>query len=310
MTRLDCSKAFDTCKFSILFSKLLEKGLPARVVRTIIFVYEEQYAWVRWCGSNSSLFTIVNGTRQGSILSPSLFAVCVDSLLVELRELGIGCKVAGVYMGAVGFCDDLLLLAPTRDGMQVILNTCQKFASKFNLKFSTDPNPEKRKTKCIFVCGKSKVQKPAPLVLDGKLLPWMESAAHLGNILHESGTMDKDAKVKRASFIRESTEVRETFEFASPTEVLQAVKLYCGSHYGSSLWHLGSDSVAQYFAAWRTCVKLAWQVPRQTYTYFLDQLLSCGISSVRTALKVCQVCKGVASQSIHGSIHHVWGCGR
>ena len=51
---------------------------------------EEQYAWIRWGGSNSSLFTIVNGTRQGSILSPSLFAVYVDSLLVELRELGIG----------------------------------------------------------------------------------------------------------------------------------------------------------------------------------------------------------------------------
>ena len=55
---------------------------------------------------------------------------------------------------------------PTRDGMQVMLNTCQKFATKFNLRFSTDPNPEKSKTKCIFVCGKSKVQKPAPLVLD------------------------------------------------------------------------------------------------------------------------------------------------
>ena len=100
MTLLDCSKAFDTCKFSILFSKLLEKGLPAMVVRTIIFVYEEQYAWVRWGGSHSSRFPLVNGTRQGSILSPSLFAVYVDGLLVQLRELGIGCKVAGVYMGA------------------------------------------------------------------------------------------------------------------------------------------------------------------------------------------------------------------
>ena len=173
-------------------------------------------------------------------------ALYVDDLLVELRRLGIGCKVAGVYMGAVGFCDDLLLMAPTRDGMQVMLDTCQRFALKYNLMFSTDPNPEKSKTKCIFVCGRKKtLQKPDPLHLDGKVLPWVESPVHLGNFIHESESMDKDAKVKRAAFIRESTELRETFGLPV-------------------LWQFDSQSAGQYFTSWRTCVKLAWQVPRQT----------------------------------------------
>ena len=74
--------------------------MPAIVVRVIIFVYEEQYAWVRWGGSRSCTFSIVNGTRQGSILSPALFALYVDELLVELRALGIGCKVADVHGGS------------------------------------------------------------------------------------------------------------------------------------------------------------------------------------------------------------------
>ena len=148
--------------------------------------------------------------------------------------------------------------------------------------FSTDPNPEKSKTKCIFVCGRSRnLQKPAPLFLDGKVLPWVESAAHLGNVIHESGTMDKDAKLKRASFIRESTELRETFGFASPSEVLRSVKLYAGSHYGSMLWQFQSESAGQYFTSWRTCVKLAWQVPRQTHTYLVDHLMCSGLSSLR-----------------------------
>ena len=119
---MGCSKAFDTCQFSTLFTRLIDRGMPDIVVRVIIFVYEEQYAWVKWGGSRSSLFPIVNGTRQGSILSPALFALYVDELLVELRSLGIGCKVAGVFMGAVGFCDDLLLQAPTSDGMQFMLD--------------------------------------------------------------------------------------------------------------------------------------------------------------------------------------------
>ena len=282
ITLLDCSKAFDTCKFSLLFSRLLDRGMPAIVVRVIIFVYEEQYAWVKWGGSRSSLFPIVNGTRQGSILSPALFALYVDELLAELRKLGIGCKVADVYMGAFGFCDDLLLLAPTRDGMQIMLDTCKRFADNHNLQFSTDPNPAKSKTKCIFVCGRAKkAVKPVPLVLDGKELPWVESALHLGHVLHESGNMDQDVKVKRANFINDSTEVREAFCFASPSEVLRAVKVYVGSHYGSNLWQLGGDMACQYFSAWRTCVKLAWQLPRATHTFLVDHLLSGDLTSVR-----------------------------
>ena len=72
--------------------------------------------------------------------------------------------------------------------------------------FSTDPNPEKIKTKCIFVYGRAQAKKkPVNLILYGNQLPWVESAAHLGHVLHQSGTMDKDVRMKRARFIDEST---------------------------------------------------------------------------------------------------------
>ena len=60
MTLLYCSKSFDMCKYSILFTKLLGKGLPAVVVRTISMVYEKQCAWVRWGKARSKVFPIVN----------------------------------------------------------------------------------------------------------------------------------------------------------------------------------------------------------------------------------------------------------
>ena len=282
VTLLDCSKAFDTCKFSILFNKLLKKNVPPIVVRALVAVYVNQYAWVKWGGARSSLFGISNGTRQGSILSPALFAVYVDDLLQELRSLGVGCYVANLFCGAVGFCDDILLMAPTRDGMQLMLNLCEDFATRNNLQFSTDPNPTKSKTKCIFMVGKRKnLSKPVPLVLSGKELPWVASATHLGHELHESGTMDYDATVKRAEFISKSTEIRETFFFAHPVEVLKAVKMFAGDLYGGNLWQLRGDKAQQVFNAWNTCIKLAWQVPRGTHTYMVDMLLSCGISHVR-----------------------------
>ena len=86
VTLLDCSKAFDTCQFSVLFDKLHKKKIPALVIRTLIFVYEEQTAWVSWGNAKSAQFGIVNGTRQGSVLSPYLFSIYVDELLENLRR--------------------------------------------------------------------------------------------------------------------------------------------------------------------------------------------------------------------------------
>ena len=39
LTVLDCSKAFDKCKFSLLFKRLLDKGLPPVVIRVIVYKY-------------------------------------------------------------------------------------------------------------------------------------------------------------------------------------------------------------------------------------------------------------------------------
>ena len=57
---LDCSKAFDKCRFDKLFSKLIEKGLPAIVVRVLAFIYEEQTGWVKLGGKRSSSFSLTN----------------------------------------------------------------------------------------------------------------------------------------------------------------------------------------------------------------------------------------------------------
>ena len=101
-TLLDCSR------FSTLFQKLLDRDLPAIVIRLLAYVYEEQAGCVRWDGIRSSEFSITNGTRQGSVLSPTLFSVYLDDLLKELRHLGLGCHVGGVWVDA----EDLMLLSP------------------------------------------------------------------------------------------------------------------------------------------------------------------------------------------------------
>ena len=282
ITVLDCSKAFDTCRFSTLFSKLMDTGMPPVVVRTFMFMYQQQFAWVKWGQSVSNMFNISNGTRQGSMASPALWSVYLDLLIKELRQLGVGCHVGGLYMGVVVYADDVLLMAPTRGAMQMMLDKCEEYAAQHNIMFSTDPNPSKSKSKCIFVCGtKKNLARPAPLTLCDRELPWVTTASHLGHELHETASMEHDAVVKRAIFIDKSVEIRESFSFASPVEILSAVKVYCCSFYGCMLWDLGGEGASQVFNAWTTAVKLAWAVPRGTRSYLVQQVLVSGLTSAR-----------------------------
>ena len=202
----------------------------------MMHIYEDQYAWVSWGKAKSGLFPITNGTRQGSVASPTLWAIYCDPLIQELRDLGVGAHVGGMFMGVTMYADNLLLIAPTRGGMQQMLDVCEDFELRYNISFSTDPNPAKSKSKCIFMIGeKRNLPKPTNLMLRGTALPWVSTARHLGHKLHEYGRMDHNAKVKHAEYIDKSVEIRETFGFASPVEVLQALKTYCSSFYGSML---------------------------------------------------------------------------
>ena len=279
---LDCSKAFDKCRFDKLFSKLIEKGLPAIVVRVLIFMYEEQTGWVTLSGKQSTSFTITNGTRQGSVLSPVIFSVYLDDLLRELRRLQLGCSIGGCWFGACGYADDLIIMAPNREVLQRMLDICEAYAVDHNLTFSTDPVPARSKTKCIYFCGRpGHVRYPQPVQLGGKDLPWVESADHLGHCVSQMTNMEKDCQRARAIFIRKSLEIREQFSFAKPENIMQAVQIFCMYAYGSKLWDLSSQVAEQYFKSWNTCVKLVHGLPRNTFTYLVEGFLSGSQVSLR-----------------------------
>ena len=174
---MDMSKAFDTVKHSVLFRKLLEQGLPFIIIRFILISYRRQKANVKWNKELSEFFNIENGVKQGAVLSAIFYCMYTNGLSQELRRQNIGCRIGLDYVGVVGFADDLFLMCPTFDGLQKMLVVCEKYASTHNLSFSTDPNPNKSKTKCMaFLLKKRNL---ANLSLCGNKLPWVNVGKHL-----------------------------------------------------------------------------------------------------------------------------------
>ena len=77
------------------------------------------------------------------------------------------------------------------------------------------------------------------------------------------------------------------FSFAYPVQVLGAVSLYACHFYGAMLWDLFGEPAEQMYRSWNTCVKLAWDLPRSTHNFFVDNLLAGSLPSVRQKL-LCQ----------------------
>ena len=134
--------------------------------------------------------------------SPTFWSVYLDPLIAELRESGVGCHVAGVYAGVVAYADDLMVLAPNRMAAQKMLYICDNYAKQYNMKFSTNLDPKKSKSKALYVVGRrgSGTPLPLPLILSGKELPWVDKCDHLGHTLTTDGKMDQDCREKRAAF--------------------------------------------------------------------------------------------------------------
>merc|ERR1712082_268032 len=182
---------------------------------------------------------------------------------------GIGCHMGNTFVGAVGWADDFLLSAPSRSGMQRLLDIASSYATEVGLTFSTDPDPAKSKSKACHIVGRNAaLRKPAPLQLSGRDLPYVEHLTHLGHEFHQSGTMDMNTKMIRGAFIGRCLEVQEAFAFAAPEEILSAVRLYCCDAYGGMLAQLRGGPAQQLMNCWSTTVKDVWGLPRSTHTVF------------------------------------------
>jgi len=109
-------------------------------------MYTAQQARVSWNSHFSPWFDITNGVKQGGVLSLVLFSVYMDDLLTSLKCAGYGCYVGHVFVGALAYADDIVLLAPTQHAMRSILNVCEEYANGFDVRFNAS------KSKCIVCC--------------------------------------------------------------------------------------------------------------------------------------------------------------
>ena len=280
---LDYRKAFDYVNHVKMFKNLISRKINIVFIRLMIFVYLYQRCYIKWQSSRSYSFGVTNGTRQGSIFSPrGGFNTYLDPMLESLRNSGYGCTIGRHFFGVVAYADDVLIMATSVQGLQELVNLCQKHAEENNLVFSTDRDPKKSKTMCLaFNCNNRELL--APIKLNDDDLPWVSQAKHIGNYLHEDGTTDLDLRVKKGIFIQNVMELNQEFS-SLPPEIKMKLNLLYNSHFtGSSIWRLESVEARHLVSSWNKNIKLVYDLPWATHRWVLEEITSSNLKSILSA---------------------------
>ena len=69
--------------------------------------------FVRWVGSSSQPCKVYRGTKQGSIISPSLFNVFINDPLIESSSCTVGVRLDRDHCNSFAYADDITVFGLT-----------------------------------------------------------------------------------------------------------------------------------------------------------------------------------------------------
>ena len=126
----DIEKAFE---FPILLSHLHELGINGKCWRLIKSWYESPTSLVN-CLSDP--FPVNRGVKQGSVLSPSLFLIVMNSLIQKMRNRNCGVSIQGTFVGTAVHADDIRCIAPNIDSISSQSLEIQHFTNEVGMKLN------------------------------------------------------------------------------------------------------------------------------------------------------------------------------
>ena len=133
ITALDFKNAFGSVPHALIIDCLKKKGFPKQFVHLIDNVYTGSTTNIMTSKFTSRDICINRGTKQGCPVSPLLFNLCLEPLFKAINSInaedGYTVSMNGerARFSIMAYADDILLIANSRNGMERMLETCNRF---------------------------------------------------------------------------------------------------------------------------------------------------------------------------------------
>ena len=259
---LDATKAFDRVHYCKLFRVLLDKNFCPVYARMLLHMYVNQRVRIKWRNEHSQFFKVANGVKQGGVLSPILFGIYMDTLLIRLNEKDIGCHLGSKYAGCFAYADDVVIMAPTVSAARQMITICEQFSQEYQVTFNG-------KKSQLLVFGDSSNKVPDPkMCLNGNVIPRVSEVLHLGHVIRDNvykadvtrivGDFSQKTNIFLADFKHTSSLVRSKLFFS-----------HCCSFYGIQLVPMSGSVMNQVYTAWRVALRRVLRLPTRTHGFLL-----------------------------------------
>jgi len=192
---VDFEKAFDRLNHRNLWEALRRKGVPEKIVTLIEAQYEAFVCRVLHDGVLSDPIRVAAGVRQGCILSPLLFLIVIDEVLVEAMDSVpnrglLWQPITMENLDDLDLADDIVLFAQRRNDMQSKLDDLAASSSAAGLTVNVG------KTKSMEV----NVANRPNFTVAGQPIEQVETFQYLGSqITPDGGTLtDVSTRIRKA----------------------------------------------------------------------------------------------------------------
>lgn len=265
---LDVRQAFDRVWHEALMVKLFNSNIQVYLYKTIFNMYQNMQSRVISNGYASSWFPILQGVRQGGVISPHLYLIFINDLMNQLCNSQHGLTVYDLNCTCPSSADDMVLLSLSKSGLQELMNICYEYSTTHRYTYNA-------KKSAVIVADRKSARSHSTnrrWLLGNDGVCENDSYTHLGVLFHKD--IDLSQVVKECS-----SKLRKTFLsilncgiYENGIHPLSAKHLYEAivlpkALYGCEMWsELTSDEIQTLEIAHRFCLKVIQSLPKSSRT--------------------------------------------
>ena len=178
LTTLDTQKAFDVVSHDILLHRLYYDGINDADWLIIKHLYTDMSTKIMWNGELSRKFPILQGVRQGGILSAGHYKRYNNPLLLQLESNFTGVIIGTEKVQHITCADDLALISTSPKEMTLMVKQVEDFSNDNRYRINpTKSNILQYNSKKEFVKS----------ILQDQIIDQTSETVHLGVFRKEDG---------------------------------------------------------------------------------------------------------------------------